>query len=461
MLKNKDILTLKHPYRIGKFRGAIFYSIPFASAVALLLFSVISINPLATAAPATYAEEGLVTQADDGVALTITNNNSETTTVAKVNETAYSSYTVAVKADAIESYTLQISGPANLTPDLGSTVVSGASGQTGPNLAANTWGYGWGATSTADASLTYSALSESGKDLAGDAVANNAIDFSRKLAFAVKFGEKADAAHYRAYVVLSMVTTPKKVATTWDELSFMQDMTTTICSNAASGSTKYLTDTRDGNKYWIAKLKDNNCWMTQNLDYDYSNSTSYYDPGYYIYTKGATIDNCGSSVASLDNCTTHGWTKINTTTMSPSSDPNFASAISGNIYNAHYLVGNYYFWSAATNGTSASSGKDAPDSICPDGWKLPNQATLNSLSSGLSSAALAISPYYIPLSGKFNYFNGNQLSSVGETGYLWTSTLQATIDGGYSYALLINPGLNPNMSSPYTGDKMPMRCVAK
>ena len=59
----------------------------------------------------------------------------------------------------------------------------------------------------------------------------------------------------------------------------MQDMTPEICKNtkAKNGAstvtpgnevTKQLIDIRDGKKYWVAKLADNNCWMTQNLALD-------------------------------------------------------------------------------------------------------------------------------------------------------------------------------------------------
>ena len=46
----------------------------------------------------------------------------------------------------------------------------------------------------------------------------------------------------------------------------MQEMTSTICADAAENDTAQLTDTRDGKKYWVTKLADGNCWMTQNLD---------------------------------------------------------------------------------------------------------------------------------------------------------------------------------------------------
>ena len=74
----------------------------------------------------------------------------------------------------------------------------------------------------------------------------------------------------------------------------MQDMTHSICSNVdIEESELQLIDVRDNRIYWVAKLKDGNCWMTQNLDLDLSHEvaltseTSDIDPESYgttIYT---------------------------------------------------------------------------------------------------------------------------------------------------------------------------------
>lgn len=48
----------------------------------------------------------------------------------------------------------------------------------------------------------------------------------------------------------------------------MQEMTADVCAVSQEGDSKQLIDDRDGKKYWVTKLKDGQCWMTQNLDYD-------------------------------------------------------------------------------------------------------------------------------------------------------------------------------------------------
>lgn len=50
-------------------------------------------------------------------------------------------------------------------------------------------------------------------------------------------------------------------------------MTASICQDSQEHDTKQLVDNRDGKTYWVAKLKDGNCWMTQNLDLDLRNIT--------------------------------------------------------------------------------------------------------------------------------------------------------------------------------------------
>lgn len=140
---------------------------------------------------------------------------------------------------------------------------------------------------------------------------------------------------------------------TWDNITTMQQMTPAICASASNHATKQLKDTRDNKTYWITKFKDGNCWMTQNLDYDDPNSTRF-----------------DSSTTSSSWGTSHERQYY---------DPGDKIVSGSNLANAptdvdrHLLVGNYYSWMAATDGT----GKDLPlytsasGSICPQNWRLP------------------------------------------------------------------------------------------
>ena len=63
-------------------------------------------------------------------------------------------------------------------------------------------------------------------------------------------------------------------------------------------------------------------------------------------------------------------------------------AVSGNNYDAHYLVGNYYSWPAATAGSGNRAGVNSvvADSICPANWRLPARM-------GTGSFRDVLSPY--------------------------------------------------------------------
>lgn len=89
--------------------------------------------------------------------------------------------------------------------------------------------------------------------------------------YALSFGAKIDtslpAGQYANNVQVSVVANPQ-VIRTLSELTYMQEMSTLTCENSAEHETKQLIDSRDGKSYWVAKLRDGNCWMTQNLALD-------------------------------------------------------------------------------------------------------------------------------------------------------------------------------------------------
>ncbi len=102
------------------------------------------------------------------------------------------------------------------------------------------------------------------------------------LGFGVHVTPSLLAGEYSNSVVVSVVANPNTL-TRLDQLVYMQDMTSAICEATPSAYnhdtstvdrdspyylepvTKQLYDIRDGNMYWVAKLADGNCWMTQNL----------------------------------------------------------------------------------------------------------------------------------------------------------------------------------------------------
>ncbi len=66
-------------------------------------------------------------------------------------------------------------------------------------------------------------------------------------------------------------------ARTLSQISTMQEMTAGICERSAALESKVLTDTRSGSSYQVTKLKDNNCWMTQDMGTQVSGEYLYYN----------------------------------------------------------------------------------------------------------------------------------------------------------------------------------------
>ena len=262
----------------------------------------------------------------------------------------------------------------------------------------------------------------------------------------------------------------------------MQDMNSYICervSNAAETPTIQLVDIRDNKIYWVAKLADNNCWMTQNLDLDLSHEvaltseTSDIDPSTYgsgIYTEAAGYSKSGNVISWTPSTIVNGVDQADTKTMNWTS--NTAATVSDWINNAnspysadagdryrytntsgnetiytslraceagtnddtagceHMHLGNYYNWSAAVASNNTSSASDGQtNSICPKNWDLPangeygtmlkNQSVWTGSSSAYDTDGylkIRTSPLYFVRSGRID--NGS-ISSFNIYGGYW------------------------------------------
>ncbi len=214
-------------------------------------------------------------------------------------------------------------------------------------------------------------------------------------------------------------------------ITYMQDMTPSVCEASGVGDTKRLTDSRDGKQYWVAKLADGKCWMTQNLALDITpegltselsdinaSTTANYeeevnDQGETIYkwnensknppnapvvdaafTSSSSTANdvvCKSSKttadfviaqpavvatsATLAKIEDYGDVVKDVTGWEPSyqydsSKSSYSYDETNKTYDAHYLIGDYYSAGAAMAGSTAASPRVATSSICPKGWRL-------------------------------------------------------------------------------------------
>lgn len=207
----------------------------------------------------------------------------------------------------------------------------------------------------------------------------------------------------------------------------MQDMNSGICAVVELlDSSIQAVDIRDNKVYWITKLRDGKCWMTQNLDLDLDSSVTYThadtDLGWgsdtattswtpanatiKLNADGKTFSSLGTTDAdnnvpkSLD-VGDYYYAGFDGTNLLPSVTTNYltiAKDSNGDVINSnnnrvyfsidpnrvnggtHEHLGNYYNWSAAvasndTSGYTSSTydniDNNPQNSICPAGWRLP------------------------------------------------------------------------------------------
>ena len=297
----------------------------------------------------------------------------------------------------------------------------------------------------------------------------------------------------------------------------MQDMTSSICNAAEGESWLQLVDTRDNKLYWVAKLADGHCWMTQNLDLDLTsgvaltsentdlNDNSLNGPYYAGYSYDPTSKVASWSPTNTTVTDIKSWK--NDTSVAYSFDPgewywdgddstpncNYLDSTQGCTHftqdrtnsNKHLSVGNYYNWSAAIASNGSSSLSDSTynnvnlnpqNSICPKGWRLPTIANptgsdaysrpnsrgefgrLNYLYNGGGSTdpKLISTPLWFVRSG--GVFSGI-LNNPGSEAFYWSSTVSSS---NYAYDLSFSAtSVGPANNYGGKGGGRSVRCVAR
>jgi len=384
--------------------------------------------------------------------------------VVKANEIGYISNNFNIEASNVDGYKIFLQAAAGYTSALhGATYgekISGVGKQVPTSsFGNNQWGYSLNPITSSETtpdptSLLYSTVPDNSFSNMPAYISistEETKDFN--LTFAAKISDDKPSDHYETQVILSTVAGANITANGFRNISTMQEMTSTICANAEEGDTGRLRDTRDNKMYWVAKMRDGNCWMTQNLDYDgggeKKNSPStitpngtiaqYYDPGYFIDTNPTSRKTCNSNIIATSGfagCKDYDW--IDVTEWEASSDLNFNNIADENakIYDAHYLIGNYYNYAAATIGSGlTSNSSEAANSICAKGWQLPPAGTESGtfaylfntygitklISNGPYNILLA--PLYFVNGGRLHYQDSYSVPQlqIGSEGCYWTS----------------------------------------
>ena len=489
------------------------YSIPLACIMTLLVGLVYGTCFILPEFREVYAAE----IASSTASMSITNPTLSNTITP--NNTTYVSTNVTIDAKYIQSYSLKISGDTNLS---GPSTITGAGGKTPASMANSTWGYNWGNTGTTDSSLTYSSLSTSGTSLALNTLnsSTGSANFTKKLTFAVKFGE-ADTGHYTGKVNLAFTATPKTLVgysvsynvngglggpSDYSEHSYdtsksytiptteptregykflgwsTSSTATTADTNYAPGKTISLTSsspTRTLYAVWEKPLFGGITTM-QEMTSDICTASAIGDSE----TLKDTRDNNTYTVTKLADgkCwMTQNLRLVNKTLTSSDSNVNAnftipfsaswtdTSTTGNHAYYKDTDYGAYYTWYTATAGTSAST-----YDICPKGWRLPTggssgefQALYNK---GYSSWTTNNSKNGHWLGGSSSSASGaaffpaagyvntsaGTLDRVTNAGYYWSSTPNSS----NAHSLYFDSSVYPAASSGrYFGDSV--RCVAK
>ena len=414
-------------------------------------------------------------------------SNTAALSISTNNETGYSLYMATSNGE--NTLTSQNPSVSNVI----SAVNGGDNGVTSTNFGNNTWGYNLSQEAVSD-TTTYKAVPTATGDTAIITTKSPTEADTYNLTFGTKVDTSLPSGTYSNDVVVSVVANPAYVPSL-SQIDNMQEMTSAICAASAENETTRLTDTRDGKQYWVTKLADGNCWMTQNLDLDLSSSVALtpddsdvssswtptrstttsifsntdnteqysWDPGYWVKSDPDGYSDYCDQVASLSDssCTSAGWTDVSSMTPMADGTTNEVISTDNNTYNAHYLGGNLYQWNAATAGTGGTIiSQDATDSICPKGWQLPTsnnsnsgsfQALMNAYSIGnnsAGSAAITQSPLYFHPSG---YVYSGSLWYAGGYGRYWSSTAYSNSNYAYVLAFRVSNVSSSGSNNRYYG----------
>ena len=307
------------------------------SCFCLLLLELFLINPLASSPASAIEEAG---QADSGQSFVSSSVKIEFLPVASpspitpttpegVSAQATVRSNIGIKNSG--GYSIYLGGSGELVGQKTGATISGTPNpSTLEDLPANTWGYAVTTEESLPSDTTYKALSAGQGDLlASQNTPVRETNHTFTLGFATKIGVDRPADTYEGKFVLSVISSPRELVALSD-LDTLQQMTSKICENTAPGPEVELIDERDGQIYPVTKFaKDNNCWITRNLDYAL-------DPG-------APLTSELSDVSTT-------WTPPATVlTGSPSNFNNSSNDLVASYRSAdNATYGTYYSWGAAT-----------------------------------------------------------------------------------------------------------------
>ena len=398
------------------------------------------------------AQEVTIHNSASGYYVTITNSDDLTLNVdaTPIGSIATANDTVNVKTNAPTGYQLYVSASSSniynstdtshsqpyLSPVTGTLDDKKALGQ-------NTWGFSLDDASTMELASTaiWSGVPDTSTTLISETSGPEyATGVNTQIYYGVNANTTLPAGNYSTtifYTALAEgVTTP-----------FMQDFTNAECAAMETDTTMKLMDSRNAAIYNIVKARDGNCWMADNL---------------------AISD---TTITAADSNINSGSFYIPASSEWSTND--YSQALVHVAANTGYEGEHYYNWYAATAGaTPTTDTSNVTTSICPKGWRLPENSTATGakswynlitsysvatgaqlLDSSNDAYTLGIHGYY----GRWD-FTGPIESHQGSYGHFWTSTSQT---GVWAHSLDYGQSSITYGSAAYTnkGNGFNVRCV--
>ena len=239
--------------------------------------------------------------------------------------------------------------------------------------------------------------------------------------------------------VINFVAVGKVEPPFCERYTCMQDIDSTTLSRLFQNGNKTATvyDERDENKYSVAVLKDGALWMTQNLRLGSDGNTV------MLTSDDSNVMNDFSFTSSAD------WSGIFTST-----NVDTAQA----YYSRDTGLGSYYNWYTATAGTGDSSTAaeaEAPGSICPKGWVLPNRAEYTMLLAQYSDDPEELWSPAVPNYVITGYYNNTSYGQGTTHTYAWERTAKSVSSGDNMFMRIGKAAATDGMSKYYG---MPVRC---
>ncbi|MDR1300648.1 MAG: hypothetical protein LBK50_02980 [Candidatus Nomurabacteria bacterium] len=240
----------------------------------------------------------------------------------------------------------------------------------------------------------------------------------------------------------------------------IQSMTKAACAALpvypADDSTLLMRDIRNHQDYQIRKLVDGNCWMISNLK----------------------IQNYAATNADTDLNTISAFTipaMTQSSTGASYDDPRVYGPLTSDItsngenydlsdYSSDHFGGYFYNWPTATAGettvTMSGGSGDAPNSICPKGWRLPTGDQYGEFANLDNLIGLAGWQFSGAFRGVFAGDWDNGFSSQSSYGLFWSSS-ERTATADVAYTLYIDDFYPFIGGTSNRDDGMAVRCLVR